>query len=316
MLLALDQGTTSSRAIVFDDNLLIQASAQKEFQQHYPQSGWVEHDPEEIWNTQYEVACEAIEKAGVPPVQIQSIGITNQRETITLWNRQDGKPLHNAIVWQDRRTSETCRKLREDGHEETIREKTGLALDPYFSASKIRWLLDTWTAREAAEDGKLAAGTIDSADMEFTKGVIRTYYGRDQRLRTQLYNIHTEIGTKNFSPWNIPSSPARNCRSSGTCAETEVWKAIPIRVPPVINNPPSRSLLSNRYATTKGLVALFYSISRKTDSLHLLSTYHSCFVNQRTSGVRSRGVFMGGATIQWFNDGLGTFRPSKVETLL
>ena len=163
MLLALDQGTTSSRAIVFDDNLLIQASAQKEFQQYYPQSGWVEHDPEEIWNTQYEVACEAIEKAGVPPVQIQSIGITNQRETILLWNRQDGKPLHNAIVWQDRRTSETCRKLREDGHEETIREKTGLVLDPYFSASKIRWLLDNVDgAREAAEEGKLAVGTIDS----------------------------------------------------------------------------------------------------------------------------------------------------------
>ena len=327
MLLALDQGTTSSRAIVFDDNLLIQASAQKEFQQYYPQSGWVEHDPEEIWNTQYEVACEAIEKAGVPPVQIQSIGITNQRETILLWNRQDGKPLHNAIVWQDRRTSETCRKLREDGHEETIREKTGLVLDPYFSASKIRWLLDNVDgAREAAEEGKLAVGTIDSwLIWNLTKGVDKKHItDATNASRTQLYNIHTgDWDEELLSLWNIPRSLLPEIvDSSGTCAETEVFgKAIPISG--IAGD--QQSALFGQACFQTGMAKCTYGTGcfillnigeKPMHSASRLLTTVAWSINGRLEYALEGSVFMGGATIQWLRDGLGIIQnASEVETL-
>ena len=163
VVVALDQGTTSSRAIVFDQAGSMLAVAQKEFEQHFPNPAWVEHDADEIWRTQFEVATEAIAAAGVSTSDIAAVGITNQRETTLVWDRQSGRPVHNAIVWQDRRTADTCDRLRAEGHHDTIRDKTGLIIDAYFSGTKIAWLLDNVDgARERAERAELAFGTIDS----------------------------------------------------------------------------------------------------------------------------------------------------------
>ena len=160
-ILAMDQGTTSSRAVVFNDDLQVQATAQHEFPQHFPQSGWVEHDPNDIWTSSAGTARAAIEKAGAP--RIDAIGITNQRETVVIWDRQTGQPIHRAIVWQDRRTADICDRLRNDGAEDQVTDTTGLLLDPYFSATKIAWLLDHVDgARDRAKAGELAFGTIDS----------------------------------------------------------------------------------------------------------------------------------------------------------
>jgi len=162
-ILALDQGTTSSRAILFDEHGVPVSSAQREFRQLFPQPGWVEHDPREILSSQRDVAREAVEKVAIDPTDILAVGITNQRETTLLWDRQTGEPLHNAIVWQDRRTAGLCAELRSAGAEDTIRQKTGLVIDPYFSGTKLKWLLDTIPgARKRAADGELAFGTVDS----------------------------------------------------------------------------------------------------------------------------------------------------------
>ncbi|RYY23808.1 MAG: glycerol kinase, partial [Sphingobacteriaceae bacterium] len=162
-ILALDQGTTSSRAIVFDHAGQIKSSAQKEFKQYFPEPGWVEHDPDEIWSSQAGVAAEATVKVGLNGNNIKAIGITNQRETTIVWNRITGAAVYNAIVWQDRRTAAFCEELKHAGHSELIRSKTGLVIDAYFSASKIRWILDNVEgARAQAEAGELAFGTVDS----------------------------------------------------------------------------------------------------------------------------------------------------------
>jgi glycerol kinase len=162
-ILALDQGTTSSRAVLYDRGGAIRSLAQREFEQIYPCAGWVEHDPEEIWASQMGVAVEALSRVNCRPRDIAALGITNQRETTIVWDRATGKPVHNAIVWQDRRTAPICEKLREQGLEETIRQKTGLLIDAYFSASKIIWILENVKgAREKAQAGELAFGTVDS----------------------------------------------------------------------------------------------------------------------------------------------------------
>src|SRR6516164_10059872 len=162
-LLALDQGTTSSRALIIEYDGKVTAVAQKEFTQIFPQPGWVEHDPKEIWSSQIGVAAEALSRAGIKPSDIAAIGITNQRETALLWDRRTGEPVHNAIVWQDRRTAGFCDELKREGREELIRGKTGLVIDAYFSGSKLRWLLDNVPgARERARRGELAFGTVDT----------------------------------------------------------------------------------------------------------------------------------------------------------
>lgn len=173
-VLALDQGTTSSRAIVFNGKGAVVAVAQKEFKQHYPQPGWVEHDPMEIWSTQAGVTAEAVVKAGITGAQIAAMGITNQRETTVVWNKETGKPVYNAIVWQDRRTAAFCDELKAQGLTKTINEKTGLLPDAYFSGTKIRWILNNVEgARELADQGKLLFGNIDSwLIWNFTKGAV------------------------------------------------------------------------------------------------------------------------------------------------
>jgi glycerol kinase len=162
-VLAIDQGTTSTRAIVFDDAAHPVASSQCEFEQHYPDLGWVEHDAEDIWRDTVKVACEAIERSGLGAAAIAGIGITNQRETVVVWERESGRPIHRAIVWQDRRTARLCADLKAEGAEPDVRARTGLLIDPYFSATKLAWILDNvGDARARAERGELAFGTIDS----------------------------------------------------------------------------------------------------------------------------------------------------------
>ena len=192
-MLAIDQGTSSSRALVFDQAMNVVASAQQEFEQHYPRPGWVEHDPEEIWASVVKVSRDAIKAANVAAGDIASIGITNQRETTVVWNRATGRPLGNAIVWQDRRTADRCEALREKGHEALVIERTGLRLDPYFSGTKIAWILDNVEgAREGAERGELAFGTIDSFLIwRLTGGRVHATDATNAS-RTLLFNIHTQ----------------------------------------------------------------------------------------------------------------------------
>jgi glycerol kinase len=215
-ILALDQGTTSSRAIIFDHNGLPVATAQKEFAQIYPKPGWVEHDPDEIWSTQAGVAFEAIAKAGIESVNIAGIGITNQRETTVVWDRKTGKPVYNAIVWQDRRTADFCEQLKNNGQGPTILEKTGLIIDAYFSATKVRWILDNVKdARRLAEDGQLIFGTIDSwLVWNLTQGQLHIT-DVSNASRTMLFNIQTLRWDEDLLKlFNIPASMLPEVRSS------------------------------------------------------------------------------------------------------
>ncbi|MGD0341155.1 MAG: glycerol kinase GlpK, partial [Bacteroidales bacterium] len=215
-ILALDQGTTSSRAIVFDHNGLPVSAAQKEFTQIFPKPGWVEHDPEEIWSTQAGVALLAIKKAGLMSTNISAIGITNQRETTVVWNRKTGKPVHNAIVWQDRRTAGFCDKLKKEGKAKTILMKTGLIVDAYFSATKVKWILDNVKgARQMANKGELAFGTIDSwLVWNLTKGKLHLT-DVSNASRTMLFNIHTlKWDNELLRIFDIPASILPEVRSS------------------------------------------------------------------------------------------------------
>src|SRR3954470_258834 len=215
-VLALDQGTTSSRAIVFDEEGRAVASAQREFEQHYPQPGWVEHDPQEIYRTQRETAREAVRKANVPLKRLIAVGITNQRETTLLWAPESGEPLHKAIVWQDRRTAAMCEELRAVGAESLVRERTGLVIDPYFSGTKIAWLLDNVPgARARAERGELAFGTVDSwLIWKLTDG--RPHLTDSSNAsRTLLFNIHTlQWDDELLRALNVPRAVLPEVRAS------------------------------------------------------------------------------------------------------
>ncbi len=215
-ILALDQGTTSSRAMVFDRQGNVVSVAQKEFAQIYPQPGWVEHDPQEIWSTQAGVAAEAVTRAGLNGASIASIGITNQRETTIVWDRETGHPIYNAIVWQDRRTADFCDQLKAQGLEEKVRAKTGLPVDSYFSATKIRWILDNVEgAREKAKNGRLAFGTVDSwLVWNFTKHSMHIT-DVTNASRTMLFNIHTlEWDGELLDALDIPRSMLPEVRPS------------------------------------------------------------------------------------------------------
>ena len=207
-ILAMDQGTTSSRAIIFDETFEIEGVAQQEFTQHFPRSGWVEHDPEDIWNTSLETCRQALTKSGLAAEEIGAVGITNQRETTIIWDRETGVPIHNAIVWQDRRTADICNRLEQDGHGAMITEKTGLLLDAYFSGTKIVWLLDYVDgARAKAEAGKLAFGTVDTFLIwRLTGGKVHATDATNAS-RTMLYNIHDNRWDNDLlNLLNIPAS--------------------------------------------------------------------------------------------------------------
>ena len=224
-ILALDQGTTSSRSILFDQQGAIVGIAQKEFKQHYPQPGWVEHDAHEIWETQLGTMVEVIAKGRIQPHQIAAIGITNQRETTVLWDRETGEPIAPAIVWQDRRTAPTCDTLRSAGHAPLLQEKTGLILDAYFSATKIKWLLDhTPGAREKAAKGQLAFGTMDCwLIWKLSKGKVHAT-DVTNASRTMLYNIHTlQWDQELLKLFDIPQSVLPTVvSSSGVIGNCEV----------------------------------------------------------------------------------------------
>ena len=207
-ILALDQGTTSSRSIIFDKQGNIISVAQKEFKQLFPQPGWVEHDAEEIWSTQYGTMAEAVAKANITMKQVAGIGITNQRETTVVWERSTGKPIHHAIVWQDRRTAAYCDELKTAGHANMIQQKTGLVIDAYFSATKLKWILDNVSgARSKADKGELAFGTIDSWLVWKLSGGNIHVTDVSNASRTMLLNIHTcQWDDELLKLFNIPKS--------------------------------------------------------------------------------------------------------------
>jgi glycerol kinase len=324
-VLALDQGTTSSRAIVFDHAGAIRAVAQQEFKQHYPRPGWVEHDPAEIWSTQSAVLAEALAKARITAADLAGIGITNQRETTVLWERNTGRPVSNAIVWQDRRTAGMCDALREAGHAATIQRKTGLVLDAYFSGTKLRWLLDNVAgARERASRGELAFGTIDSWLVWHLSGGKRHVTDASNASRTLLFDIHRGgWDDELLKMLDIPESVLPTVvASSGTCAHAEL-SGVSVPIAGIAGDQQAAlfgqaclapGLAKNTYGT--GCFMLLNTGTRPVASNHhLLST-----VAWRRGGVTEYAlegsVFIGGAVVQWLRDGLRLVRSaSEVEAL-
>ena len=325
-ILALDQGTTSSRAIVFDRNGLPVANAQKEFRQFYPKPGWVEHDPEEIWSTQAGVALEAITKAGLESVNISAIGITNQRETTIVWNRKTGKPVYNAIVWQDRRTADFCDTLKNNGHSIMVRDKTGLIIDAYFSATKIRWILDNVKdARKLAEDGQLAFGTVDTwLVWNLTRGQLHIT-DVSNASRTMLYNIHTlRWDEELLKLFNIPAGLLPEVRSSSEIyGKTVGHFASSIPVAGIAGDQQSAlfgqmciepGMVKNTYGT--GCFMMMNIGNKPINSNSKLLTTIAWEIGNDTQYALEGSIFIAGAVVQWLRDGLGIIKKSDdVEKL-
>ena len=321
-ILALDEGTTSARAILFDEHGAIRSVAQKEFAQHFPQPGWVEHDAEEIWTTQLAVALEAVR--GVKDVV--AIGITNQRETTVVWDRESGRPVCNAIVWQDRRTAPLCAKLRADGYESLIRERTGLVIDAYFSGSKIAWILDNVSgARKLADAGKLAFGTIDSwLVWKLTSGKTHVT-DASNASRTMVFNIHTgQWDDELLKLLNIPRSILPEVRSS-----SEVYAEASI---PELARIPIAGIAGDQQAALFGQLCLSPGQTKTTygtgcfmlqntgtspvESKNRLLTTVANRMGGTTSYALEGSVFVGGAVVQWLRDGLGIIKSSaEIEQL-
>ncbi|SFV27794.1 glycerol kinase GlpK [Thermoflavifilum thermophilum] len=325
-ILALDQGTTSSRAILFDQSGQIRAVAQKEFTQHYPQPGWVEHDPMEIWSTQAGVAAEVLSRAGISSQQIAAIGITNQRETTIVWERNTGKPIYPAIVWQDRRTADWCDQLRVEAGE-LIRQKTGLLPDAYFSATKIRWILDhVPDARKKAENGELAFGTIDSwLIWNFTRGRVHAT-DVTNASRTMLFNIHTgQWDPELLALLDIPQSLLPEVvASSGVVAETSGdVLTYPIPIAGIAGD--QQAALFGQMCTEPGMVKNTYGTgcfvvmqtgSKPVQSQNRLLTTIAWEINGQLNYALEGSIFIGGAVVQWLRDGLQMIRSSsEIETL-
>ncbi len=324
-LLALDQGTTSSRALLFDDSGAILALAQEEFAQHYPRAGWVEHDPLAIARSQLAVAERALADAGVSGREVAAIGITNQRETCLLWERRSGAPCSPALVWQDRRSADLCADLRRQGREEEVRQKSGLVLDPYFSASKLHWLLaNDASLRSRAERGELAFGTIDSWLLwQLTDGRCHMTDATNAS-RTQLYNIHDNNWDEALlDMWQVPRALLPEVvDSSGVCATTQRFGGdIPIAG---IAGDQQAALFGQAcfeagmakctYGT--GCFVLMHSGQRAPVSANKLLTTIACRIDGVTDYALEGSVFMGGATVQWLRDGLGMIASAaEIEAL-
>jgi glycerol kinase len=326
-VLALDQGTTSSRAILFDHDGVIKGVAQREFEQIFPQSGWVEHDSEEIWSSQISVAVEALSRAELRPRDITALGITNQRETTIVWNRETGKPVYNAIVWQDRRTSAFCDQLKADGHEALIQQRTGLMIDSYFSASKITWILDHVPgARSLADTGRLAFGTVDSwLIWKLTGGRIHVT-DASNASRTMLFNIHT--GKWDDELLDIFRVPASIMPTVGASAQVygEVTTTLGlsgIAIAGIAGDQQaslfgqrctSPGLTKNTYGT--GCFALQNTGTVAVSSSNRLVTTVAWKMGSVIEYALEGSVFVGGAVVQWLRDGLGMIRTSaEIETL-
>ncbi|NYT59614.1 glycerol kinase GlpK [Alcaligenaceae bacterium] len=326
-LLALDQGTSSTRSIVFDQQGNIVALAQKEITQIYPEPGWVEHDPMEIWQTQLSTAQEAIAKAGLQASDIHAIGITNQRETTVVWNKKTGTPLYNAIVWQDRRAEPTCVTLREQGLDGVIQEKTGLRVDAYFSGTKLKWILDhVPDARNQAAKGELAFGTIDSWLMwQLTQGE-KHMTDVSNASRTMLFNVHSnEWDAELLQILNIPPALMPNVLPSsaefGAVKASLLGHAIPICG--VAGDQQSAlfgqacftdGMAKNTYGT--GCFMLMHTGSTFQTSQNGLVTTSAAQTSNQALYAMEGSVFVGGAVVQWMRDGLDAFKKSsEIEAL-
>jgi len=313
-ILALDQGTTSSRAILFDRNGHIVSTAQQEFPQLYPKPGWVEHDPEAIWQSQYQVARQVLDSQKLTAADIVAIGITNQRETTLVWDRETGHPIHNAIVWQDRRTAGLCDQLKSEGFDKTIREKTGLVTDAYFSGTKVAWLLDNVPgAREKAEEGKLAFGTVDSFLVWKLTGGRLHITDVSNASRTMLYDIHKRWWSNTvLKRLNIPASMLPQVvPSSMVYGETsaEIFGA-PIKIAGIAGDQQAATfgqacyepgMAKNTYGT--GCFMLMNTGSSATESQNNLLTTVGWTVGQGAMQYMLEGsVFIAGAAVQWLRD--------------
>jgi len=315
-ILALDQGTTSSRSLVFDAAGRVVALAQKEFTQHFPQPGWVEHDPEEILSTQFATAREAVASAGIKMADIAAIGITNQRETTVVWDRATGKAIHNAIVWQDRRTADVCDDLRKAGDAGRIREATGLELDAYFSGTKAAWILDHVDgARQRAEQGELAFGTVDSFLIWHLTGGSVHATDPSNASRTLLYNLHDLAwDSEMLDLFRVPASVLPEVKaSSGVFGHATALSAE--HAPPIAGVAgDQQSALFGQQCTAPGMVKNTYGTgcfmlmntgTKAVTSENRLLTTVAWQIGDETHYALEGSIFMGGATVQWLRDGLG-----------
>ena len=326
-ILALDQGTTSSRAILFDKQGEIVSVAQKEFEQIFPKAGWVEHDPSEIWSSQVGVAAEVVSRANLNATQIAAIGITNQRETTVVWDKNTGKPVYNAIVWQDRRTAGICNQLRKDGYAELFQDKTGLILDSYFSGTKVKWILDNVDgARKKAKNGDLLFGTIDSwLVWKLTDGEVHATDATNAS-RTLLYNIYENRWDKEILDLlDIPESMLPDVRSSSEVYGETSGDIFAAKLPiagiagdqqaalfgQVCSQP---GMAKNTYGT--GCFMLLQTGEKPIKSKNNLLTTIAWQLDGKVYYALEGSVFIAGAVVQWLRDGLGMIRSSsEIESL-
>ena len=314
-VLSIDQGTTSSRGVIFDKNYEIVSIGQNEFTQFFPDSGWVEHDPEEIWMSTLESCHSALKESKIDPSQIRAVGITNQRETTVVWDKDTGKPIYNAIVWQDRRTSDQCQNLKDLGHESLVNEKTGLLLDPYFCATKIAWILDNVSgARQKANEGQLLFGTIDCFLMWRLSNQQIHSTDATNACRTMLYNIHDGCWDEDLLKlFNIPSSMlpkvCDNAADFGKVDESIFGSEIPITAS--IGDQPSAlvgqacfqpGMVKSTYGT--GCFVLINTGYQPVKSNNKLLTTLAFQVNGKTCYALEGSIFVAGAAVQWLRDGL------------
>jgi glycerol kinase len=326
-ILAIDQGTTSSRAIIFDHSGSIKAAAQREFTQYYPQPGWVEHDPNEIWSTQAGVVTEALARASVHASDIAALGITNQRETTVVWDRASGEPVGPAIVWQDRRTADACDQLRQDGLTGLIQRKTGLVPDAYFSATKLKWILDHVPGvRARAREGELAFGTIDSwLAWKLTGGAIHVT-DASNASRTMLFNIHTLAWDKELLElFGIPEAALPIVKSSSEIYGHTAADLFAARIPVAGMAGDQQAALFGQMCLRPGMLKHTYG----TGGFMMLNTGEAAITSKnnllttiawqlggKVTYALEGSIFIAGAVVQWLRDGLGLIKSSsEVEAL-
>ncbi|RDV16786.1 glycerol kinase [Pontibacter diazotrophicus] len=314
-LLALDQGTTSSRAIVFNQQGKVVTDAQRDFEQKFPKPGWVEHDPMEIWTSQAAVATEAMMKAGLSAHQVAGIGITNQRETTILWDRNTGEPLYNAIVWQDRRTSAYCNELKERGKSDMVRDKTGLIIDAYFSATKIKWILDHVAgARDKAAKGEVCFGTVDSWLIWKLSNGSTHCTDSTNASRTMLYNIHDQQWDQELLDlFDIPATILPEVKSSSEVVGTTSGRIFSAKIPIAGIAGDQQAALFGQLCMEKGMAKTTYGTGcflvmntgeQPVKSNNQLLTTIAWKLNGKVTYALEGSVFIGGAAIQWLRDGI------------
>ena len=323
-ILALDQGTSSSRAIVFNQKGEICSTAQREFPQHFPKPGWVEHNPHEIWSSQASVIAEAITQIDITGLDIAGIGITNQRETTIVWDRDTEEPVYNAIVWQDRRTSEYCDQLKAEGKTDFIRNKTGLILDAYFSATKIKWILDNVPgARKRAEAGKLMFGTVDTwLIWRLTRGEVHVT-DVSNASRTLLFNIHTlQWDDELLELFNIPRSMMPEVKSSSEIYGHTKTTIFAHKVPIAGIAGDQQAALFGQMCTEPGMVKNTYgtgcfmlmnSGEKPIMSKNNLLTTVAWKIGDKVNYALEGSIFVAGSVVQWLRDGLGIIRSSSFK---